>query len=236
MGFNPSLEHARISALIDRSNYRNHEEIRTKSRQDIEKQQRGQKKQYDKRKYVGHAYDVGEVVVIKAAIQATGESTKLHSKYKGPYIVIEILPSDTYRIKELDEKRKRTITAHVYQMKSYYNHNESEDENPEEEEEKEGCTNRVDTEERGDEEGKDKDEPTDEENMGEEDRHSECLTEEDGTERETMQRRSDENADELKVMRKKRQIQRPARLQDYNCDTYERGRSTCRVAECKKPK
>ena len=50
---------------------------------------------------------------------ATGESTKLQRRFKGPMVISEILPSDTYRITSLDESRraKATTTAHVSQLK-----------------------------------------------------------------------------------------------------------------------
>ena len=56
---------------------------------------------------------------MKAAKYATGESTKLQTRYKGPYVITEVWPSDTYKIQYLAAKgeSKRPTTAHVSQLK-----------------------------------------------------------------------------------------------------------------------
>jgi hypothetical protein len=94
-------------------------------------EQQKYKAQHDRKKFVGVHYEVGEVVVVKAAAEPTGQSTKLQLKYKGPYVVVEQLPADTYRIEKLGAQpaeQGRTTTAHVSQMKGYYNPVESEPE------------------------------------------------------------------------------------------------------------
>lgn len=122
--------------LQDRNKYINPEIVREKAQGVIVNSQNKYKALYDKRKYVGHIYDVGEIVVIKAPTIQTGESTKLQPKYKGPFVVMERLPADTYRIRKIqDTDGKYLTTAHVSQMKGYYNHNESESEEDEDGEE-----------------------------------------------------------------------------------------------------
>ncbi|KAK9736386.1 hypothetical protein QE152_g12530 [Popillia japonica] len=54
---------------------------------------------------------------MKSVAYSTGESTKLQPRYRGPYKVIQVLPSDTYRIASLQKETARTTTAHVSQLK-----------------------------------------------------------------------------------------------------------------------
>jgi hypothetical protein len=51
----------------------------------------------------------------------TGEFTKLQEKYKGPLVVTEVLPSDAYRVAQLEEgtRKHSNTTAHVSQLKSW---------------------------------------------------------------------------------------------------------------------
>lgn len=129
-GYNPSLEHAefqKVAAL----RWEDPDEIRRRAHEDINKNQAKYKHHFDKKRYDGVHYDVGEIVVVKGAAVATGETTKLQQKYKGPYLVVKVLPSDTYLISRLDvddSKKRHTTTTHVSQLKGYYNHEVSEDE------------------------------------------------------------------------------------------------------------
>ncbi|KAL4082977.1 hypothetical protein QTP88_028323 [Uroleucon formosanum] len=51
-----------------------------------------------------HNYRVGELVtVMRQVVGQPGESKKLALKYKGPYVVTEMLPHDRYRIQDLPE-------------------------------------------------------------------------------------------------------------------------------------
>ncbi|KAK9686519.1 hypothetical protein QE152_g37132 [Popillia japonica] len=49
---------------------------------------------------------------MKTVAYSIGESTKLHPRYRGPYTVIQVVPSDKYRIVSLQKE-----TAHVSQLK-----------------------------------------------------------------------------------------------------------------------
>ena len=62
---------------------------------------------------------MGDIVVVKSGKVATDESTKLQMPNKGPLVVTEALPSDTYRVQSLSAKgkSKKATTAHVSQMK-----------------------------------------------------------------------------------------------------------------------
>ena len=49
-------------------------------------------------------------------LKHTREPTKTQKKYRGPLVVIDVLPNDTYRVSHVEEKRKgrfHTTTAHV---------------------------------------------------------------------------------------------------------------------------
>ncbi|KMQ91984.1 transposon ty3-g gag-pol polyprotein isoform x2 [Lasius niger] len=60
-------------------------------------------------------YEVEDLVFMKTVPQASGESTKLQPKNRGPLIITKILPNDTYGIMTLRPDalgRKYTSTAH----------------------------------------------------------------------------------------------------------------------------
>lgn len=60
-------------------------------------------------------------MAVRRMPQATGESTKMQPKYRGPLVVTEVLPSDTYRIASIPGARGRRYesTATVSQLKIY---------------------------------------------------------------------------------------------------------------------
>ena len=93
------------------------------ARENILKRQKDMKRYYDRRRYQGLSFDVGEIIVIRKPAEATGEPTKTQGKYRGPYIITEKLPGDVYRIQHLNPegKRKFSTTIHVTQIKSYHN-------------------------------------------------------------------------------------------------------------------
>ncbi|KAL1475413.1 hypothetical protein MTO96_037306 [Rhipicephalus appendiculatus] len=64
-------------------------------------------------------YDVCDVVFLKAAPQHTGNPTKTQAKYRGPLVITEVLPADTYRVAELNKStgNRYATTAHVSELK-----------------------------------------------------------------------------------------------------------------------
>lgn len=77
--------------------------------------------QYDQKHFTGVHYDVGEVVVMIKQPNA-GQPSKLQAKYREkPLQIIEVQPSDTYRVAELatDGREIFATTAHVSQLKSW---------------------------------------------------------------------------------------------------------------------
>lgn len=127
-GYLPRYEDGLTRTLTkDNETYQIPEKLREEVRNKIEVEQQKYKTRYDKHRYQGLKYNVGDIVYVKAAITNTGESTKLQYRYKGPLVVIEVLPSDTYRITNLLEKNKFQTTAHVSQLKLWKNYNEDND-------------------------------------------------------------------------------------------------------------
>lgn len=66
-------------------------------------------------------YELGDIVYVSVNPTVTGESTKLQSRFRGPYVVTRIISGDTYEIKPIVPKRnsKHPTTAHVSQLKIY---------------------------------------------------------------------------------------------------------------------
>lgn len=87
----------------------------------VEKSQEKTKKAFDAHRHNHIHYKVGEIVVMTRVPTATGESTKLQDRYRGPLVVVEVLPGDVYRVeKKRKEKNRHYITtAHVSQLKSW---------------------------------------------------------------------------------------------------------------------
>lgn len=78
------------------------------------------KRRYDAHRLRNVEYEIGTVVFMKTVPSATGESTKLHEKYRGPLVVTRKLPSDTYLVSDLNDGasgRRYASTAHVSQLK-----------------------------------------------------------------------------------------------------------------------
>lgn len=127
-GYHPYTSHAKVEEILRRTGYTDPERTQGEAVCKIKQVQEDYKRLFDRRHYSGQNYEVGEVVMVKMAAQATGESTKLQPKYKGPYVIVEILPSDTYGIEKLDPSTRVSTTVHVSQVKNYRNPNESETE------------------------------------------------------------------------------------------------------------
>lgn len=99
--------------------YRIPEDVRQEAIEKIEKEQQIAKERYDRSRVKNVKFYVGEIVYMKQNPVATGESTKLQARYKGPLVITEALPSDTYRVQSLRNKNavKSITTAHVSQLK-----------------------------------------------------------------------------------------------------------------------
>ncbi|GBM09359.1 hypothetical protein AVEN_184069-1 [Araneus ventricosus] len=96
------------------------ENLQLEAREKIAKGEEKMKAYYDKKKSGTLLFDKGEIVVVRRNPKETGESTKTQPRYRGPMVVTEIPPSDTYRISQLEPSNGRlyATTAHVSQLKA----------------------------------------------------------------------------------------------------------------------
>ena len=104
-------------------------EVQEKVRQRIEEEQRKYKERYDQHRVQGCKYELGDLVYMKTNPISTGESTKLQSRFKGPYVIEGKLPADTYLLRHLTSNRKNVCrtTASVSQLKIWRGGNCSEE-------------------------------------------------------------------------------------------------------------
>jgi len=62
--------------------------------------------QHNQHRHYHTYYSLGEIVLIKTAPENTGESAKLQDRYRGILVVSEVLPSDVYRVVELNNSKR----------------------------------------------------------------------------------------------------------------------------------
>jgi len=117
-------------------------------RRNIVDGQQRMKETYDLKRTDRIKFDIGEIVVMLRQ-PAPDQPSKLQGKYRErPLQVIEVLPSDTYRIAEItsDGKKLYSTTAHVSQLKPWKILNEPGDEGSESEEEESDVEDQLETE------------------------------------------------------------------------------------------
>ncbi|VEN59743.1 unnamed protein product [Callosobruchus maculatus] len=102
----------------------NIEQVRLEAIKTIREDQAKQRERYNARRAQATKYEVGDLVLIKREPPASGESRKLAEKYRGPYIVTEVLPNDRYRVEDLPETQRTQKfykgVAAVDSMRRYY--------------------------------------------------------------------------------------------------------------------
>ncbi|UYV69805.1 hypothetical protein LAZ67_7000807, partial [Cordylochernes scorpioides] len=141
-GYSPRFHDGILRRLADEDvdPWTEPDRIQESVRTQIENKQEIMKTYYDKKKCRTIQFEVGEIVVMRHVPKMTGEPTKAQPKYRGPLIITEVLPSDTYRVTQLSERtsgRFYTTTAHISQLKSWHSEEddsateESPDEEPE---------------------------------------------------------------------------------------------------------
>ncbi|UYV74293.1 hypothetical protein LAZ67_11002900, partial [Cordylochernes scorpioides] len=141
-GYSPRFHDGILRRLADEDvdPWTEPDRIQESVRTQIENKQEIMKTYYDKKKCRTIQFEVGEIVVMRHVPKMTGEPTKAQAKYRGPLIITEVLPSDTYRVTQLSERtsgRFYTTTAHISQLKSWHSEEddsateESPDEEPE---------------------------------------------------------------------------------------------------------
>ncbi|GBM75341.1 hypothetical protein AVEN_1740-1 [Araneus ventricosus] len=84
---------------------------------------------YNNKKSGNLSFRKGEIVAVKRNPKTTGESTKTQPRYRGPMVVTEILPSDAYRISQLEHNNgiPYATIAHVSHLKTWKCWNEDDD-------------------------------------------------------------------------------------------------------------
>lgn len=104
-------------------------ELQEKARERIIKNQSKMKERYDANRARNVEFNEGDIVYMRVTAVGTGESTKLQEKYRGPLVVTSKLPGETYRVTELREEnegRRYSTTAHVTQLKIWKPHRDDE--------------------------------------------------------------------------------------------------------------
>ncbi|CAI6353555.1 unnamed protein product [Macrosiphum euphorbiae] len=121
-GYYPSFRDGVLHHVTKVDEWDSTAEIQSKIRERITKEHQMWKQRYDSRHVKPMQYSIGEVVFIRKPPDATGESTKLQFKYRGPLVITDVLPNDTYRVSALrTEAGKRYATVvHVSHIKGYH--------------------------------------------------------------------------------------------------------------------
>ncbi|KAK9730875.1 hypothetical protein QE152_g14214 [Popillia japonica] len=78
-------------------------ERRQKAIMRIRDDQAKQRKRYNKKRAEAQDYQPGDLVLVRREAPSTGESQE---KYKGPYVIVEKLPHDRYRIEDMPETQR----------------------------------------------------------------------------------------------------------------------------------
>lgn len=93
--------------------YRDPSLIQNEICENIKTCQEKMKARYDRNRCLDVKYDVGDIVFIKSNVVATGTSTKLQSKYKGPMVITRVLAGDTYQVEYLNKSRRQAFKTNV---------------------------------------------------------------------------------------------------------------------------
>lgn len=121
-GYQPRFHDGTLSSLsLTRNEWIEPREMQQLLRKNIIDGQKRMKEAYDSKRTDGIRFDIGEVVVMLRQ-PTPDQPSKLQGKYRErPLQVIEVLPSDTYRVAEIasDGKELYATTTHVSQLKSW---------------------------------------------------------------------------------------------------------------------
>jgi hypothetical protein len=94
------------------------EELWDETREALESLKGKMKAVYDQYRHDNTKYTIGEIVVMITLPSHTSQSTKLKNKYRRPLTNVEVLPSDVYKVAQLQGQKRMFTTAHVSQLKS----------------------------------------------------------------------------------------------------------------------
>jgi transposase InsO family protein len=123
-GYSPRFNDGIIRQLADddAEEYKDPKLIQNEVKKIIEEKQSKMKAYYDRKKCRTLKFERGEIVVMRRQPISTGQPTKTQPKYRGPLIVVKVLPGDTYGVTQLEDKEKGhffATTAHVSQLKPW---------------------------------------------------------------------------------------------------------------------
>lgn len=107
-------------AIEDESTYTQPVDLQRAATERILSEQEKYKQRYDASRAKNVHFRVGDIVYMKTVPSATGESTKLHPKYRGPLVINKMYTGDTYHVSDLKdstEGRRYASTAHASQLK-----------------------------------------------------------------------------------------------------------------------
>lgn len=126
-GYVPRRNEGAVRQLVEGTtpSYRAPIDLQDEARARIATAQEKMKLRYDANRNRNVSIDVGSIVFMKTAPTQTGESTKLHPKYRGPLVVLSCLPGDTYRVADLNASprgHRYATTAHASQLKIWKPH------------------------------------------------------------------------------------------------------------------
>ncbi|GBM10959.1 hypothetical protein AVEN_171441-1 [Araneus ventricosus] len=84
---------------------------------------------YDRNKSGKVSLRKGDIVAVRRKPNTTGESTNTQPRYRGPMVITEVHPSDTYRISQLEPRKGRPYATIILvsQLKAWRNWNEDDD-------------------------------------------------------------------------------------------------------------
>ena len=122
-GYLPRLDNfSRVVEGLQHSVWKPTEEIREEIRKTIEDTQAEYAQNYDKKRRPHVRFNIGDVVMVERLPVHTGDPTKLQKKFRGPLVVVEMLPKDAYRLVQLGKDKGYTCTAHCSQTRWYKPH------------------------------------------------------------------------------------------------------------------
>ena len=91
------------------------EEVHEHAREHLQAAQKRQKDHYDQR-IAGEQIEVGDRVFLHDPARKKGQTKKLHSPWRGPYIVMTRIGDVNFRIRAVDNPRKRKV-VHFNRLK-----------------------------------------------------------------------------------------------------------------------
>ncbi|KAK8768371.1 hypothetical protein V5799_015163 [Amblyomma americanum] len=144
-GYNPKFHDGALREIAETEDnvaWTNPEQLNAEVRTRILDSQAKYKKRFDMRHCSGDTLKAGDVVVMRCTPEHTGEPTKTQPRYKGPLVVTEVKPNDTYGVAALKGTRSRhyATTAHISSLKTWSTSNKDVEDFEEPSDESEGAS------------------------------------------------------------------------------------------------